>query len=96
MIIDKSISHLCAVNWKDGRTAYHRAVESGDNVLLMEILTEADNSAVNIQDKHGLSPLHLACQLGRKKLVDKLVVSVLYQIFKFLKYLYPVSWYGKA
>ncbi|XP_064646127.1 uncharacterized protein LOC135499321 [Lineus longissimus] len=66
------ISHVCAVNPRDGRTPLHRALETGDHVGILLVLVETDDLCVDIQDAEGLSPLHLACKLGRKKCVEKL------------------------
>ena len=68
------VSHLCAINPKDGVTVYHRLIEGGDNVGILDLLLEADHSGVNMQDNHGLSPLHVACLMKRKKTVEKLTV----------------------
>ncbi|CAH1788028.1 unnamed protein product [Owenia fusiformis] len=69
---DKMVSHVCAVNAKDGATALHRTIQSGDHYQIILLLVECDQTCVNIQDDHGLSPIHLACKLGRRKIVEKL------------------------
>ena len=74
---DGLVSHVCAVNLFDGSTALHRAVEFGDNCQLVKALVTADKTCINIQNDKGLSPLHLACQLGRKKVIQLLLVSFL-------------------
>ena len=43
--------------------------------MLHCLLEGADQSAVNMQDMRGFSPLHLAVQLNRKKVVQKLTVG---------------------
>lgn len=70
---DGLISHVCAVSQQDGSTALHRTVEHGDNYQMVKVLLAADPSCVNIQNNAGLSALHLACKLGRKKIIEQLV-----------------------
>ena len=50
-------------------------MEAGDTIAIATALIDADQSCMNIQDKLGISPLHLACKLRRKKIVEKLTVS---------------------
>jgi hypothetical protein len=76
LLSDGVVSHVCAVNLFDGSTSLHRAVESGDNVPLVKVLLAADKTCINIQNDAGLSPLHLACKLGRKKVLEHLLVSI--------------------
>ena len=78
---DGLVSHVCAVNLFNGSTALHRAIEFGDNCQLVKALVVADKTCVNTQNDHGLSPLHLACKLGRKKVIELLLVSVLLLVF---------------
>ena len=73
---DGLVSHVCAVNLFDGSTALHRAMEFGDNCQLVKVLMAADKTCINIQNDEGLSPLHLACKLGRKKVIELLLVSM--------------------
>ena len=68
-------SHVSDVNPVDGRAAIHRVKEAGDHVTIVMALIEADKSCVNIQDSLGLSPLHMACKLARRKIAIKLSVS---------------------
>lgn len=68
------VNHVYARNPKDGATAYHRAVEGGDNVSVLNCLLSADESAVNERNFMGLSPLHLACKMNRTRTVQKLIV----------------------
>ncbi|XP_070186884.1 ankyrin-1-like isoform X2 [Littorina saxatilis] len=72
---DGLVSHVCAVNLYDGSTPLHRAVEHGDNLQLVKLLLTADKTCINIQNNAGLSPLHLACKLGRKKVIELLLAS---------------------
>jgi len=69
------VNHVYATNVSDGSTAYHRAVENGDNVSIMNCLLSSDESAVNERNAMGLSPLHLACKLNRLRTAKKLIVS---------------------
>ena len=47
-----------------------------------------DNTVANIQDNFGLTPLHLACKLNRKKLVELLIVSLLFLVADVFKLLF--------
>ncbi|XP_023931037.1 ankyrin-1 isoform X1 [Lingula anatina] len=69
---DGKVSHVLAINPRDGCTALHRAIEGGDNYSIALLLVEADLNCLNMQDHAGLAPLHLACKLVRKKTVEKL------------------------
>ncbi|XP_076459845.1 uncharacterized protein LOC143292985 isoform X3 [Babylonia areolata] len=70
---DGVVSHVCAVSHGDGSTALHRAVQQGDSTHMARALLTADPSCVNLQNDAGLSPLHLACQLGRKRITQLLL-----------------------
>lgn len=72
------VSHVCAVNLFDGNTPLHHAIEKGDSVSIASALIEADSAVVNMQNDSGLTPTHLACKLGRKKVLEKLLVRYLY------------------
>ena len=72
------MNHLCAVNLRDGSTCFHRAVECADQkagLTILGLLIDKDKSMVNTQNIKGMTPLHLACQLEKKKIVKKLIVS---------------------
>nr|KAG5709649.1 hypothetical protein BaRGS_027674 [Batillaria attramentaria] len=71
---DGLVSHVCAVNLTDGNTALHRAVEHADNHQMVKVLLEADPTCIAIQNDLGLSPLHLACKLSRKKVIEQLLM----------------------
>ena len=75
-ITEIMVSHLCAVNSRDGTTVFHRLIEGGDSVTILDMLLKCDQSGINIQDLQGLSPLHVACLMKRKKTVEKLTVSL--------------------
>ena len=74
----KHVNHLCATSYSDGGTVYHRTIEGGDNITVLKALLDIDQSAINIQDNNGLSPLHLACRLGRRKIIEQLLVRIRY------------------
>ncbi|CAG2198042.1 unnamed protein product [Mytilus edulis] len=76
---DGFINHICAVNSMDGSTSLHTCLLKGDNFRIMELLLKIDpnDMTVNIQNISGLTPLHLACQLERRKCTEILVVSIL-------------------
>ncbi|XP_033114521.1 ankyrin-2-like isoform X2 [Anneissia japonica] len=70
------VNHLCARNPQDGSTCVHRSVECVDQkrgLKALEMLLDTDKLVVNIQNSAGLTPLHLACQLDRRKIVKKLL-----------------------
>lgn len=72
------INHLYATNPYDGRSPIHRAVECTEKnagLTIVNLLLKTDSEIANLQDRDGFSPLHLACQLDRKKIVKKLLVS---------------------
>jgi len=71
------VNHLYATSVRDGATAYHRAVQFADKPACLNLLLSVDQSAINVQDSAGLSPLHVACRLNRKTIVKKLVVCYL-------------------
>ncbi|XP_019637499.1 PREDICTED: serine/threonine-protein phosphatase 6 regulatory ankyrin repeat subunit B-like [Branchiostoma belcheri] len=69
------VSHVCAVNPRDGCTALHRSIESKQcKPELVQALLESDSSCINLQDDTGCTALHLACRLGHKPIV-KLLMS---------------------
>ena len=68
------VNHLYATSTRDGATAYHRAVQFADKLPCLNVLLAADPAAVNVQDSAGLSPLHVACKLGRRTIVKRLLV----------------------
>ena len=68
------VSHVCAVNLFDGNTALHSAIEAADSVAIAEALLDADSTVINIQNDAGFSPMHVACQHGRKKTLRHLLV----------------------
>ncbi|KAK3598963.1 hypothetical protein CHS0354_024634 [Potamilus streckersoni] len=70
---DGIVSHVCAKNLFDGCTPLHRAVEGGDNSDLVLALVETDRVCLNMQSDAGLTAVHLACKLGRKKVLAKLL-----------------------
>lgn len=70
---------MCAVNLFDGSTALHRAIEHGDDYQAVRQLLIADPACLNLQNSRGLSPLHLACKLGRKKVIEMLLVSTAHE-----------------
>ncbi|CAG2239835.1 CEMIP [Mytilus edulis] len=72
---DGFINHICAVNSMDGSTSLHTCLLKGDNFRIMELLLKIDpnDMTVNIQNISGLTPLHLACQLERRKCTEILV-----------------------
>ncbi|PVD38559.1 hypothetical protein C0Q70_01175 [Pomacea canaliculata] len=72
---DGLVSHVCAVNLFDGSTALHRAIEHGDDYQAVRQLLIADPACLNLQNSRGLSPLHLACKLGRKKVIEMLLAT---------------------
>ena len=74
------MNHISAINPLDGTTCLHKTVEGGDNVVVAAGLLSMDSTVANIQDSFGLTSLHLACKLNRRKLVELLIVSV-YFIF---------------
>ncbi|XP_060583022.1 ankyrin-3-like isoform X2 [Ruditapes philippinarum] len=71
---DGIVSHICAVNLFDGNTPLHRTIEGGDNVAIATALIEADAAVINMQNDAGLTPIHLACKLGRKKILERLLM----------------------
>jgi ankyrin repeat protein len=70
------VSHICAVNLFDGNTPLHRTIEGGDSVAIATALIEADAAVINMQNDAGLTPIHLACKLGRKKILERLLVGL--------------------
>ena len=69
------MSHVCAVNPTDGTTAMHQVIQCADNLPIVKALLEVDQMVVNMQDHQGVSPMHLACKLGRKRIIEHLTVS---------------------
>ena len=74
-ITDLMVSHICAVNSKRGVSVFHRLIEGGDNVKILDLLLRHDSSGINIQDNQGLAPIHVAFLMKRKKIVERLTVS---------------------
>ena len=70
---DNLVNHISATNPLDGTTCLHKTVEGSDNVDLAAGLL---SMVANIQDSFGLTSLHLACKLNRRKIVELLIVSV--------------------
>ncbi|KAL3857650.1 hypothetical protein ACJMK2_012297, partial [Sinanodonta woodiana] len=70
---DGIVSHVCAKNLFDGCTPLHRAVEGGDNSDLVVALVETDRVGLNMQNDAGLTAVHFACKLGRKRVLAKLL-----------------------
>ncbi|XP_014664203.1 PREDICTED: uncharacterized protein LOC106806702 [Priapulus caudatus] len=66
------ISHVCGANPRDGCTPLQRMLEYRDSVQILNALLQADPSCVNIQNKEGLTALHMACRLDRKRVTEKL------------------------
>ena len=60
-------------NLRDGCTALHRAVESGQH-LAIPMLIEADPLVKDVQNHAGQTALHVACNLMDKKCVSALLV----------------------
>ena len=71
---DGIVSHVCAVNLFTGNTPLHCALEGGDSVIIVSMLLEADNAAINMQNTAGLTPVHMACKYRRKKSLQVLLV----------------------
>ncbi|XP_060074269.1 ankyrin-3-like isoform X2 [Ylistrum balloti] len=72
---DGFVSHVCAVSLRDGSLPIHRCLEGGDHHTIVESLLQADTTCINTQNSAGLTPLHLACKLIRKKSLDKLLAT---------------------
>ncbi|KAK3082822.1 hypothetical protein FSP39_006354 [Pinctada imbricata] len=72
---DGLVSHVCALNFIDGCNVIHRALQGGDNPKIIKALLMADSTCINMQSMEGLTPLHLACELKRKKSLDVLVAT---------------------
>ncbi|KAK6166591.1 hypothetical protein SNE40_023246 [Patella caerulea] len=70
---DSLVSHVCAVNLFNGNNALHYTIQGGDNLPIIKNLLTADISCLNVQNDDGLSPLHLACKLGRRKSIEVLL-----------------------
>ncbi|XP_052801234.1 ankyrin-1-like isoform X2 [Mya arenaria] len=70
---DSVVSHVCAVNLFDGNTPLHCTIEISNNTVIASALIDADSSVVNMQNDAGLSPVHMACRYGRKKILEKLL-----------------------
>lgn len=79
---DGITSHVCAVSLSNGSTALHRAIEHGDDYQAAKLLLTADSTCLNLQNDAGLTPLHLACKLGRKKVIELLLVGIKLYFFK--------------
>ncbi|WP_341808223.1 ankyrin repeat domain-containing protein [Wolbachia endosymbiont (group E) of Neria commutata] len=68
-IVEELLKHNPDVNhaeMKHSYTALHAAV-TGYSLKLIKILLECENIDVNIPDKNGLTPLHLAVQCDCKE-----------------------------
>ena len=61
-------------NMRDGCTAVHRAVESGQ-YMAIPILIEADPLVKDKQNHAGQTALHVACKLMNKKCITALLVQ---------------------
>ncbi|GFR73362.1 ankyrin repeat domain-containing protein 1 [Elysia marginata] len=70
---DGVISHVCAVNLRNGSTALHNAVRGGDSAQCLALLLAADRDPLNAQDSVGETVLHTACRLNRRKCVELLL-----------------------
>ncbi|GFN91984.1 ankyrin-1-like [Plakobranchus ocellatus] len=70
---DGVISHVCAVNLRDGSTALHNAVRGGDSAQCLSLLLAADRDPLNAQDAAGETVLHTASRLNRRKCVELLL-----------------------
>ncbi|KAK3767661.1 hypothetical protein RRG08_022696 [Elysia crispata] len=70
---DGVISHVCAVNLRNGSTALHNAVRGGDSAQSLSLLLAADRDPLNAQDGSGETVLHTACRLNRRKCVELLL-----------------------
>ena len=58
----------------DGNTALHQAVLNNKIDSIVDILKKG-NAALSIKNKEGNTPLHLACKLGLRKLVEVILAD---------------------
>jgi ankyrin repeat protein len=58
---------------QEGRNAVHLVCERGDNNSLQFLIHTGAEELVNVQDKHGKTPLHLACEAAQKIVPSKLI-----------------------
>ncbi|XP_004845676.1 85/88 kDa calcium-independent phospholipase A2 isoform X1 [Heterocephalus glaber] len=56
-----------------GETAFHYAVQ-GDSSQVLQLLGKNTSSGLNQANHQGLTPLHLACQLGKEEMVRVLLL----------------------
>ncbi|XP_005379300.1 PREDICTED: 85/88 kDa calcium-independent phospholipase A2 isoform X2 [Chinchilla lanigera] len=56
-----------------GETAFHYAVQ-GDSAQVLQLLGKNASSGLNQANHQGLTPLHLACQLGKEEMVRALLL----------------------
>ncbi|XP_010611370.1 85/88 kDa calcium-independent phospholipase A2 isoform X2 [Fukomys damarensis] len=56
-----------------GETAFHYAVQ-GDSSQVLQLLGKNASSGLNQANHQGLTPLHLACQLGKEEMVRVLLL----------------------
>ncbi|XP_004700304.1 85/88 kDa calcium-independent phospholipase A2 isoform X2 [Echinops telfairi] len=57
----------------NGETAFHYAVQ-GDNPQVLQLLGKSTSTGLNQVNSQGLTPLHLACQLGKQEMVRVLLL----------------------
>ncbi|BFZ15505.1 hypothetical protein BsWGS_18544 [Bradybaena similaris] len=67
---DGLVSHVCALNLKDGRNALHYALYNSDAPQVLALLLQSDPTPLIMQDDRGETALHMACRLGRRKSVE--------------------------
>ncbi|XP_049740377.1 85/88 kDa calcium-independent phospholipase A2 isoform X4 [Elephas maximus indicus] len=58
---------------KSGETAFHYAVQ-GDNPQVLQLLGKGASAGLNHVNNQGLTPLHLACQMGKQEMVRVLLL----------------------
>ncbi|KAM6215036.1 85/88 kDa calcium-independent phospholipase A2 isoform 1-T1 [Rhynchocyon petersi] len=56
-----------------GETAFHYAVQ-GDNPQVLQLLGKTESAGLNQVNNQGLTPLHLACQMGKQDMVRVLLL----------------------
>ncbi|XP_006865253.1 PREDICTED: 85/88 kDa calcium-independent phospholipase A2 isoform X1 [Chrysochloris asiatica] len=57
----------------NGETAFHYAVQ-GDNPQVLQLLGKNASGGLNQVNNQGLTPLHLACQMGKQEMVRVLLL----------------------